>query len=97
MRSNWDFVIGSSVYRESAAGSRGRRVSPLSGSNSKDSYRGSTGTRVQNPQSTASSKVGSSRQSLDDTFRRMAREQSKSLNEIAIEALAGAGITGESI
>jgi hypothetical protein len=34
---------------------------------------------------------------LDEALRRTAREQGKSLNEVAIEALArGAGITGES-
>ena len=34
--------------------------------------------------------------SLDEALRRTAREQRKSLNEVAIEALArGAGITGE--
>jgi hypothetical protein len=33
---------------------------------------------------------------LDDALRRAAREQNKSLNEVAIEALArGAGVTGE--
>jgi plasmid stability protein len=33
---------------------------------------------------------------LDETLRRAAREQGKSLNDVAIEALArGAGITGE--
>lgn len=35
-------------------------------------------------------------ETLDEALRRAAREQGKSLNEVAIEALArGAGITGE--
>ena len=35
-------------------------------------------------------------ETLDDALRRAARERGKSLNEVAIEALArGAGITGE--
>ncbi len=35
---------------------------------------------------------------LDEALRRVAREQGKSLNEVAIEALArGAGVTGERV